>query len=153
MSGFVASGTVVPVTLTNDGFWPDIEGEAVRAAMRLEPGITPERLTEAVVAAMVNVNRELRSYKLARQAEGQTKLADVPADEINGESELVIIYRRAIYCSAGAEVAERFPNTDTSRHGAMHAEQLAPTVDDLRRDARFAIRDLLAVSRTTVELL
>ncbi|MCY1420928.1 Phage head completion protein (GPL) [compost metagenome] len=153
MSGFVATGTAAPVTLTNDGFWPDIEGDAVRAAMRLEPAITTERLTEAVVAAMVNVNRELRPFKLARQAEGHATLADVPADQINGESELVATYRRAVYCSAGAEVAERFPNVDTSRHGAMHAEQLAPTVDDLRRDARFAIRDLLGVSRTTVELL
>ena len=102
---------------------------------------------------MISVNRELRTLKLRYMAQGHDTLEAVPADQINNESELVHTYRRAIYSEASAEVAERYRNYSATEAGAAKGEAEELTADDYRRDKRFAIRDLLGISRTTVELL
>lgn len=153
MSGFVGNAPAQPFTLTNDGFWPDIDAAHLRERQRIGGNVTNARLEEAAVAAMISVNRELRTLKLRYMALGHDTLEAVPADQINNESELVHTYRRAIYSEASAEVAERYRNYSATEAGAAKGEAEELTADDYRRDKRFAIRDLLGISRTTVELL
>ncbi|MFY1021526.1 head completion/stabilization protein [Ectopseudomonas khazarica] len=153
MSGFVGNAPAQPFTLTNDGFWPDIDADHLRERQRIGGNVTNARLEEAAVAAMISVNRELRTLKLRYMALGHDTLEAVPADKINNESELVHTYRRAIYSEASAEVAERYRNYSATEAGAAKGEAEDQTADDYRRDKRFAIRDLLGISRTTVELL
>lgn len=153
MSAFIAGGVAAPLTLTNDGFWPDIDLADLRDAQRIASSVTNGRLETAVVAAMISVNRELSTRKLRYQAEGHNHLDAVPAEKIAELSVLTHLYRRAVYSAASAEVAERYRSFDATNSGAAKAEEEEPTVDDYRRDSRFAIRDLLGISRTTVELL
>lgn len=153
MSGFVASAPAPAFILTNDGFWPDIDANHLRERQRIGGNVTNARLEEAAVAAMISVNRELRTLKLRYMAAGADTLAAVPAEQIQDESELVHTYRRAIYSTASAEIAERYPTYSATNSGAAKGEEEEQSADDYRRDARFAIRDLLGISRTTVELL
>lgn len=153
MSGFVAGGSSAPFTLSNDGFWPDIDADHLRAAQRIPANVTNPRLEVATVAAMISVNRELKAHKLQWLAAGHATLADVPAEQINGQSSLLILYQRAIYCSTSVEVSERYRSFDTTNSGDKNAEELTPTIDELRRDARWAIRDLLGIGRSTIELI
>ncbi|MGE8065588.1 head completion/stabilization protein [Pseudomonas sp. NPDC089569] len=154
MSGFIATGsTTNTYVITNDGFWPDIDGATLRAAIRLDGSISDARLEVAAVNALIQVNQELRLLKTHHQAEGYATLADVPADLINGESCLVLLYRRAIYCTAAAELSERYRSFDSASEGNRNADELTPSIDEYRRDARFAIRDLLGVGHCTVELI
>jgi hypothetical protein len=153
MSGFVGNAPAQPFNLTNDGFWPDIDAAHLRERQRIGSNVTNARLEEAAVAAMISVNRELRTLKLRYMALGHDTLEAVPADQINNESELVHTYRRAIYSEASAEVAERYRTYSATEAGAAKGEAEELTADDYRRDKRFAIRDLLGISRTTVELL
>ncbi|WP_175253451.1 head completion/stabilization protein [Pseudomonas sp. BMW13] len=153
MSGFVGNAPAQPFNLTNDGFWPDIDAAHLRERQRIGSDVTNARLEEAAVAAMISVNRELRTLKLRYMALGHDTLEAVPADQINNESELVHTYRRAIYSEASAEVAERKRTYSATEAGAARGEAEELTADDYRRDKRFAIRDLLGISRTTVELL
>lgn len=153
MSGFVASAPAPAFTLTNDGFWPDIDANHLRERQRIGGNVSNARLEEAAVAAMISVNRELRPLKLRYMAQGAETLKDVPAEQIQAESELVHTYRRAIYSTASAEVAERYRTYSATNAGAAKGEEEEQSADDYRRDARFAIRDLLGISRTTVELL
>ncbi|ERI52175.1 head completion protein [Pseudomonas sp. EGD-AK9] len=153
MSGFVAGGTPQASTLTNDGFWPDIDADNLRAAQRIDASVTNARLEEAAVAAIISVNRELFKLKLRYLAEGHDNLAAVPADKVKDESVLVHTYRRAIYSTTSAEVAERYRSYSATDAGKAKADAEELGADDYRRDARFAIRDLLGISRTTVELL
>jgi hypothetical protein len=62
-------------------------------------------------------------------------------------------YRRAVYSTAGAELAERYRGFDATGSGNANADQLTPTIDEYRRDARWAISDILGLGRTTVELI
>ncbi|QTS88885.1 head completion/stabilization protein [Ectopseudomonas khazarica] len=153
MSAFVGGGDNPAFTLTNDGFWPNIDGDDLRAAQRIGADVSNMRLETAAVAAIISINRELRPLKMRHLAAGHDILQAVPADQVNGTSELVHTYLRAIYCTTSAEVAERYRNYDTTNSGTAKAEEENTSADDYRRDARFAIRDLLGISRNTVELL
>lgn len=153
MSAFIATGSAAAVSLTNDGWYPDVDAEHLRSALRLDGSITEARLEVAAVNAMIEANRELHSWKYRQMAAGFADLASVPADQIQGESQLLHLYRRAIYCSAGAELAERYRDYSATGDGAERAEALTPTADEYRRDARWAIRSILGVRHTTVELI
>lgn len=134
-------------------FWPSIEPSKVREAQRIDTGVTAPRLKGALVEAIASVNAELGAWRLARIAEGHASLAAVPADEIDATSILVHRYQRAIGCTAKALLLERYRDIDTTAHGDRKAEALENPIDDLRRDARWAISDILGVGRTTVDLI
>jgi hypothetical protein len=150
---FVAGGESPDFTVTNDGWWPDIDAAAIREALRLDGTVTDARLEVATVNAMLSVNRELALLKAQHQVSGAARLEDVAAPLINEESALVVQYRRAVFCTAGAELVERYRSYDTTSSGHQAADLLNPSIDELRRDARWAIRDLLGVGRTTVVLI
>lgn len=154
MSAFIASGGGhAPHPITNDGWFPDLDGQHMRESLRLDGSVTDARLETAAVNAVIEVNRELKGFKFSNLAAGREKLAEVPADSIQGESELLHLYRRAIYCSVGAELAERMRDYSATGDGAERAEALTPTADEYRRDARWAIRSILGRVHTTVELI
>ena len=154
MSGFIASGTnAAEHKIENDAFWPEVDCLDLRAAMRLDASVTPERIEAAAINAMIEANRELDLYRRARQEEGHASLADVPAPQIKGESQLLHLYRRTIYCRATAELVERYRSFDATNSGEQKVTEEESSPDQLRRDARKALRTILGISHATVELL
>ena len=153
MSGFIATGTAEQFTLTNDGFWPDLDADHLRASLRMDGTVSNARLEVAAVNAILSVNRELKQLKAQHQADGYATLADVPGAQLQGVSGWVHLYRRAVYCTAGAELAERYRTFDATAAGNARADELTPSIDEYRRDARYAIRDLLGITHSTVELI
>ncbi|MBF0638773.1 head completion/stabilization protein [Pseudomonas protegens] len=153
MSGFVAGGTTPSGHINTDPFWPSIDLDQLRATLRIDSSVTPARLETAVINAAISVNRELATWRFNQQAAGFTRLSEVPAELIEGESAQVHLYRRAIEAGVGAEVCERYRSYDSTNTGNRKAEELAPNIDDYHRDQRWAIRDFLGTKRTTVELI
>ena len=153
MSAFVASGTVASGHINTDPFWPSIDLDNLRATLRIDASVTPARLETAVIAAAIDLNRELSDWRAAQQAAGYATLADVPGDRIKDVSVQAHLYRRAIEAATGAEVCERYRDYSSTNTGNNKAEETAPTIDDYRRDLRWAVRDFLGKNRTTVELI
>ncbi|MBK3336912.1 head completion/stabilization protein [Burkholderia pseudomallei] len=159
MNSFVATAapavaaTPIDGTLTNDGFFPDIDLSALRDAMRLDGTVALERLRHAARDAILTVNDELAAWRARQRAAGAATLADVPAARIDGESALVARYWRAVYHLTHADVTEKYRGYDTTKSGGQVAADLAATVDDSRRAARWAISDILGIARSTVELI
>lgn len=154
MSGFIATGSSPAAhTIENDAFWPEIDCLDLRAAMRLDASVTAERLEAAAINAMIEANRELATWRTARETEGHTTLAAVPAATIKSVSQLLHLYRRAVYCRATAELVERYRSFDATNSGEQKASEDSTNIDELRRDARHALRSILGISHTTVELL
>jgi hypothetical protein len=139
--------------IAGGSFWPSIDPAAIREAYRIDTTVTPARLRETLVEAMASVNTELAARRIIWQTAGDATLADVPAEKIDGTSVLVHRYRRAVGCLAKALLIERMPDYDTTPAGERRADRLSDPIDDLRRDARWAISDILGVGRTTVELI
>jgi hypothetical protein len=142
-----------PKTITNSEFWPDIDLALLRVAMRLDGTVTNERLEHAAVNAVLQVNIDLKLWRLEQQTLSYASLEQVPAEKINAQSINSQLYLRAIYCLAKANLIERYSDFDSTAKGLKAGEVLGESVDDLRRDARFAIRDILGESHVTVELI
>lgn len=153
MSAFVASGTVDSDHINTDPFWPSIDLDTLRATLRIDASVTPARLETAVIAAAINLNNELSEWRATQQAAGYETLADVPGGRIKDVPVRVHLYRRAIEAGTGAEVCERYRSYDTTSSGNKQADELTPNIDDYRRDLRWAVRDFLERTRTTVELI
>lgn len=137
----------------NDGFFPDIDPAAVREAARIPTSITPARLRAAIIGAIMSVEIDLRAFAAASIAAGHATLADVPATQLGGESVQLFRYSRAVALYAKAELIERHRDFDTTAAGGGQADELTPTIGELRRDAMHAIRDMLGVTRTVVDLI
>lgn len=154
MSGFIANGTAPPAPdITNGGFWPVVKPDEIRARMRLDGSIAPDRLRAAVVAAILMVNDDLVLWRAKQEAAGFATLADVPAEKVDSTSRLVLLYQRAVACCTAAELTERYRSFDASDSANQRADDLTPSIDELRRDQRWAIRDLKGEPRVTVELI
>lgn len=134
-------------------FWPRIDPGLARLEMRLDGTVTPERLRSALIEAVALVNQDLDTWAQAQQAQGHTTLADTNTKTIDLVSLNVLRYRRAVHCYAAANLAERLRNFDTTAEGHKRADALTDPIDDHRRDARWAVSDIMGRTRSVVELI
>jgi hypothetical protein len=154
-TGFIATAPTAPDEgeITSSPFWPAISLADLRDTVRLDGTVTTARLTHAVVDAITSVNRDLADWRSARQAEGHATLAAVPSEVINNESVHLHSYRRAVYAMTRANLLERYTDYSATGDGLKGADAKIISSDDLYRDARFAIRDILGTTHNTVELI
>jgi len=154
-TGFIATAPTAPDEgeITSNPFWPAISLADLRETVRLDGTVTTARLKHAIVDAITSVNRDLADWSIARQAEGNATLAAVPSEVINGESVHLHSYRRAVYAMTRANLLERYTDYSATGDGVKGADAKIISSDDLYRDARFAIRDILGTTHNTVELI
>ncbi|WP_439291260.1 head completion/stabilization protein [Lonepinella koalarum] len=139
--------------IRNDGYFPDISISQYRNQARLDGTITTPRLKDALIEAMASVNGELATIVTHPQDNVIATLADMPSPQINGISLLILRYQRAVHCLATANLYERYASYDTTADGEKKMALLQDSIHQLRRDARFAIADILGKNRLNVELL
>lgn len=136
--------------IKNDGFWPDIDLNQYREESRQDGTLTQPRVIEAALFAINEANDRLSVWRLTQQKQGYLSAAEVPAAN---ESIRIQLYRTAVFCLMQARLTDRFRGFDTTGSGGKRADSLEPTIDNLRRDAAWAINDIQAISRMTVELI
>ncbi|HCI6872029.1 TPA: head completion/stabilization protein [Klebsiella variicola subsp. variicola] len=125
--------------IKNTFFFPDIDPKRVREGMRLEQTVAPARLREAIKTGIAETNAELYLWREQQVARGVSTLADVPADDLDGESVRVFYYLRAVTSMATATLYERYRGVDASARGDKKADSIDTTVDELWRDMRWAV--------------
>ncbi|WP_323883120.1 head completion/stabilization protein [Aeromonas hydrophila] len=154
-TGFIATAPTAPDEgeITSSPFWPAISLPDLRETVRLDGTVTTARLTHAVIDAITSVNRDLADWRSARQAEGHNTMAAVPSEVINNESVNLHSYRRAVYATTRANLLERYTDYSATGDGVKGDDAKIVSSDDLYRDARFAIRDILGTTHNTVELI
>ncbi|WP_323878625.1 head completion/stabilization protein [Aeromonas caviae] len=154
-TGFIANAPTSPAEgeIDSSPFWPAISLPDLRDTVRLDGTVTTARLKHAVIDAITSVNRDLADWRRAREAEGVATLAAVPCEVINGESAYLHSYRRAVYAMTRANLLERYTDYSATGDGVKGADAKIISSDDLYRDARFAIRDILGTTHITVALI
>lgn len=146
------AGIAGPLIRLGD-WWPAIDTARARAAMRLDGNVTEERLRDALIEAAAATVEHLADWQAAQLTKGYARLQDVPALDVDGESVKVHRFRRAVFCTATANLSERYRNVDTTYSGNRRAEIVELPIDDLRRDAAWAIADIQGRPHTTIELI
>ncbi|HDX1153315.1 MULTISPECIES: head completion/stabilization protein [Pasteurella] len=136
--------------IQNDEFFPNIVISEFRNASRLDGTVTIDRLKEALFEAIASVNDELKHFK---QSATHATLAEIPSLTVGNQSVLVYRYKRAVYCLAQANLYERYASYDTTNDGEKKMELLQESIEQIRRDARFAINDIIGRPRITTELI
>lgn len=150
MTGFSfnAPTTTPDESVSNDGFFPNLQLNLIREAVRLDGSVSNARLKDAAIAAILEINEQLRSLKLKAAT-----LSELATSTIDGKPNTELLYLRAVHSAVAADINEKYRSYDSTSDGQKRAEQLAPTIDDHRRNLRWAIRDLLGTSRCSVELI
>ncbi|ENJ8190374.1 head completion/stabilization protein, partial [Yersinia enterocolitica] len=119
----------------------------------LEGTVTAERLRFTIKGAIAEVNAELFEYRRDQMAAGFRTLAEVQAEQLDGESILLAEYQRAVCAITAALLAERYRGYDASARGDKRAEAIESTVDELWRDARISIRNIAGKSHSIIGLI
>ncbi|WP_343611132.1 head completion/stabilization protein [Novosphingobium sp.] len=145
-----APGAVFP----GDGWWPDIDLAAMRAAMRVGEVVTDPRLIFALESAAVKVGDDLANWRAARERQGCASLAEVaPNQKVNGKPRLVSLYIGAMRYAALAELT------------ASATDVTATATDETRQDAKLDtgcyleslrlqnVRAIMGFTRVAVELI
>lgn len=137
-----------------DGWWPNMNITAVRDAVRIDTTVTPDRLRDAVRQAMLDVAAALADWRVDQEAAGYTSLAAVPARiMVDGVSDYVLRFNRAVYSVVGADLAERQIGSRLTSAGADRAEELSADIDIHTRNVAWAVRDFLGRPRVIAEAL
>lgn len=158
MSGFVATAPAPPAidpadSISNDGFFPAVSLADTRNAMRMDGTVTAPRLRAALLAAMCDINQQLAGFSAAQQAAGFDTLAEAGADNtLDGQPRWVLLYLRAVMCTAKADLIERYRDFDADNDNSR-VRDISPNIDEQRRNAQWAVRDILGRTRTVVELI
>ena len=150
-------GTTNPPGLTgeipNIAFWSLISIADFAAAEKLDNGITAARCMHALTGARDDLNRQLSTWQDTQIAAGYSTAAGVPVPSYAVEGHFLRLYKRAVYALAHASLMERYRNYSATPAGDERGEGKDITADDLRRDARWAVSEILGQSHTTVELI
>jgi len=149
----VGAGSTEPVTIVNAPFFPDLTVSDFRDSMRIDGTVTEHRATNALLAAMFDVNGQLANWVETQQAAGHQSLIDVTPPPWYPADAYKTLYLRAVWSLGKANLVERYRDFDSTNSGHGRADEMVSVVDDLRRDAAWAIADILGRRRTTVELI
>lgn len=159
MGGLIANGGTLATTpaddgppIANDGFWPDLNLAELRAATRLTGNVTAARLRAAAIEAVLDVNGQLATFRAAMIGAGWTSAADI-GETVAGASQLVHRYLRAVASTVQADLAEKYRDWDNTRPGDYRADGESCAADDFRRNARWAVADILGRPRIVVALI
>jgi hypothetical protein len=137
-----------------DGWYPDIDCNAMRDALRITDQITHARLVGAIEGGLLTAEGELAYWRAVKESEGFAQLSEIdPERTIGGEHRLTLLYIRAVRFHAAAELAELHRDLSATTDGQTRAEPQMLTAEDYRKHATAAIRDILDTPRATVELI
>ena len=137
--GFSATSPVIDTNVKNfHPFFPDLSTKEFADASRLDGSVTPERMKQALLFAMVKVNRELKKGITFPLPVLPTMLTLADYD-LAYETNNVFLYKTAVWNEARASLTEHYRDFDSTSDSTKRGELLTPQIDAYRRDVRHAI--------------
>lgn len=158
MSGFVAMPPAPQspdaAKVKADGWFPEIDVNAVRSAMRLRGDVPHLRLVEALRGGMVTVMGQLLGWKAEWVTAGKATIADVrPDDKIDEQHRLSFLFMRAVRFYAAAELADLARDSSATQDEADRIDEEASVAAEMKAIGLQAVRDILGTTRIAVELI
>lgn len=139
--------------ITNNGFWPDIDPALFRDRHRIDSTITEGRVIQALGVALRDINRQLADWQVQQLDAGVYASDAVPAEPWQVPGHATDLYRQAIFAEAHARILESYRDYSATRDGDERGEAKNDAAEDYRRDARWAISEIIGEPHTTVELI
>ncbi|MGD8230733.1 head completion/stabilization protein [Vibrio sp. TRT 1302] len=141
-------------TITNNGFWPDINAGDFERRRGTPPAQDAERIAFALANAVSACNLELASLEAKYQAEGIVKAVDVQSfPVVSGKNNVVIQYEAAVFARAKADLLPDFSTVHQKKEGDHLSERSAETKNELLAECARIIRAMNGKTRATVSLI
>lgn len=141
-------------TITNDGFWPDINAGDFERRRGTPPAQDAERIAYALANAVSACNLELAMLQAKYRSEGIDKAEDIDAlPSIDGKNQVLIQYEAAVFARAKADLLPDFSTVTTRKEGDHLAERALETKHELLAECARIIRNMHGKTRSTVGLI
>lgn len=141
-------------SITNDGFWPDINAGDFEKRRGIPADMDPETIAYAVATAISQINIELTDKKAEYIELGYKTASSVEGQPCIGEKNLlVILYEKAVYARTKADLLPEYATQQTKDAGDRVAENEAETRNSLLAESQQHIRAIYGKSRVGVELI
>lgn len=145
-------------TILNDGFYPDIDVPEFQKTYREDGRLDEEVIRDQLITAILEVNDDLIKWKALKLACENTlkpieSLADTSEQTIDGKNRAEIIYKKAIYHRAKAELLRHFTDYSTTQHGQDRADDKTDNANYHYAQSLRAIRQLKGKRGVRVKLV
>ncbi len=156
-----APAPAVSDMIAGDGWYPALSIAAFKIAQRVASVVTEGRAREALLGGILSADAELAGWRAGQQDAGITSLADAVVRDpsgrvqppIGGEARAVVLWRRAVYAYAAADLAETHNDIGVTGEGRPRTEERASRAPELLRTAILAVRDMRGRARSRSRLL
>ncbi|AHF77578.1 Phage head completion protein [Sodalis praecaptivus] len=148
------SGTAInydDATLTNDGFWPDLNVSDFQSQRTIPADIDAATVRQALLTAAGEINDDLASVVAQLRSGGHDSAAAVPGMEIAGENLLCARYRKAVFARAKADLIGEFASV--GRRDSHPGQESDDTRTSLIAESTLAVRRLKGLKRVTVAMI
>lgn len=139
------------IIIKNDGFWPDLDLAEFQTERAMSPNINTALLRDAIVSAIVEINFSLDKYKVKQIALGINKANDAGMVSVEGVSSTVIIYKKAVFARAKADLIGEFVSISSKDDKISESQQNMKTA--LLAESTREIRKILGLRRCGVALI
>ena len=109
--------------------------------------------TEHLVQTMTDINFRLSDYRTEQLEDGHNTLEEIPAEQVGGESILLVLYRRAVFCRGKASVCRDYPAIDRREPAENQAKSSPDNEATYLRFADEAVRQFLGLPDISVALI
>ena len=148
MSNWLETKQLPEEQMTRYGdFYPEIGLRKFYRQYRPPSELPAETVLEHLKTAMIYVCRELLFWQREQTA---PTLAGVNAEKVSGESELVILFERAVYCEAKANILKETLTADRRSAAENNAKTSDETEDKYREFAADAISMIVGQDRVFI---
>lgn len=139
--------------IQNQPFWPEMDLQVFSVNYRVPNDLAVETTREHLIQAMTDINLRLSEFSFEYSSQGYMNLEEVPAETVDQESILTILYRRAVSCRAKASICRDYPTIDRREPAENQAKSAPETEAVYLRFADEAVRQMMNKSDITVDLI
>ncbi len=141
-------------TITNDGFWPDINAGDFEQRRGIPAAQDGQRIAIALVNAMAEVNQQVAALKQSYLNKGYESAGKVPAfPKLNDKNRVEYQYESAVFSRAKADLLPDIATVHTKDKGDHLAERSEQTRSELLAESQRIIRNMKGLNRSSVDLL
>ena len=148
MSGFVANTPAVNEADIPNVFWPAISPATLRDIFSIKQDVNSAKLTHLVTMAIISVNDELKNLTISHKESGINN-----SEDLEDGTRLNHLYKHAIYSTVMVNVIDNSRDYDATASSRDEADDTEKAMDTQRSNAAIAIRSILGLSRSNVELI
>ena len=137
--------------IKNVDFWPDILIGDFQKRRTIPADITASMLSDALIGALAEINDDLSGFAARQVAKGYLTSLDVPGVSIDGENQLTVQYKKAVFARAKADLMPEYASMSRTE---AHIGQDAPeTKSSLLAESCFVLRNIKGLRRVGVSVI